>query len=893
MAVIMAIAAATVWIGLNRRYKAPSPMRCLPSQTALVARLGDRQAIGDAATGQAGAEVDGILGGEETRRIAIRIDSLFGPAVISDPVLRRRDLYVSFAIGPDGSVRQLSASFKLNNRMEWHKAMSALRDREGVEVSDTAISGHGLFLLRQADYDEPLFMAAGGGCLFASTTPDLLMSFGRDSVTPLCDDVCFAQIERTVSATADASVFINGREMAKAGQSIIGGTVAGVMKTEGAGADWMAFDIGLADDGISADGFAVAQRPSLFMLTSKENSSSLGLARRVPNSVARFFRIGGGRRGISSPSFSDFLCQDASGSAYRSAQSDLYSQTGVDIEDLLSQVFDSELALCSYGGADSAQAGKGTFLVADTHGGTKAHALITQALTALHGGAQPMVIGEIQPGAAAVPAGVVSQRADAEQISAISIPVYGGFEKGDNTFFLDVLLGQRVPGRLFFRYEDALVFADDMPTLRKVLADYVTGNTMEGDPEFDSLMTHFGNDCSTFTYETQPARSPFDVVCHQMTRTGNLPYISIFAHLSPQTEEESAGVAENAWSTRVDSIVGGRLWGVANHYTKLTECLTQDAGNKVCLIGADGMLLWRRPIDGAIVGDVSQVDFYGNGKLQYLLTTDKSVYIIDRLGNDVGPFPVKLPSASVSGASHAHYTDGSPMRIFVGCEGGPALFGPDGKGVEGWSAKKPEGLMLSAPRHLICAGKDYIVYNDKYAYYYVDRRGGKRLSTQPLAPGLRSQMTVSADGMSFITASSDGNVVAIDGNTGAISQLKLDSVGGEFIACRLSADSYIVAGTSHAYIADISGQAPKLRAAWRTGLQSVSQLKVLDGMILAYDAKESLAHVYSAIDGGEIPVSPFRARGSVAIGKGVDGLVAFTLGETGDIVQVNLTKGKK
>ena len=92
MAVIMAAAAATVWIGLNRRYRAPSPMRCLPDQTAFVARLGDRSTLAEVTSGVMGDELTDMLGGIETRLLSARIDSLFGPDVISDPALSERDL---------------------------------------------------------------------------------------------------------------------------------------------------------------------------------------------------------------------------------------------------------------------------------------------------------------------------------------------------------------------------------------------------------------------------------------------------------------------------------------------------------------------------------------------------------------------------------------------------------------------------------------------------------------------------------------------------------------------------------------------------------------------------------------------------------------------------------
>ncbi len=908
MIVVMAVAVAAVWIGLNRRYKAPSPMRCLPTGTAVVVRLGDRASIAERTSDPIyGQELTDALGGLAVREMAARIDSLFGHGVIEDPPLSGRDIYISFMLTAKGEMRQLAASFCLSNRMEWHKAMNALRDRDGIEVKDTSVLGHGLFLLREEGYSEPLYMAAGGGCLFTSTTPDLLISFGNDSITPMCDDPQFAQIERTVSSSAAASIFLNGKYALSvpADMNPITGQFANTILLEGQGSEWMAFDLSLHDDGLSADGFAISQHPSLAMLTSRDNTSALGLARRIPKGVTRFTRVGAGRRGLSSPSFTDFLGQDTIGKKYRNTQSEIFAKTNVDIEALIAQVFESELALCDYGNAtvqDSARTQSGAFLVVDTHGGTKAHATLTQALTAMHGGTPPMVIGEIQPGASAVPAGVSSRRADAEQVSDVSIPVYGGFESNDETFFLNMLFNHQIPARVFFRYEDALVFADDMGTLRRVLADYVTGNTMEGDTKFDNLMSHFGNDFSTLTYETEPEHNPayshrrgrktFGTICHMMTRAGSLPYISIFAQNAngDEADDVKAG-ADVTWQTRLDSIRGGRLWGVTNHYTQLTECIAQDMDNKVCLVGADGMLLWRRPVDSPIVGTVSQVDFYANGKLQYLFTTEKSLYIIDRLGNDVGPFPIALPSPSQSGVSSALYSDGSPIRFFVGCKSGPVVFGPDGKQVDGWKAVKPEGVMRGAPRHFVCAQKDYIVYHDQYAYYYVDRRGNKRLSTSPLAPGDQSRMAVSANGRYFVTTTSDGTPVFIDGENGKISQLRADSIGTDVIALPLASNTYAVIGTRRALVVDTDGDAPTERTQWITGYKSVTQVESLDGLIVAFDAKSSLAHVYSSIDGSEAAASPFEAHGSVALGHGTTGIVAMTLGSSGEIIQIKLTKG--
>lgn len=887
MALVLIVAAAAVWIGLNKAYKAPSPMRCLTSDAAMVIRLGDRNLLSSRLDSSAyAAELCDLLGGDAAVNLALRVDSLFGPDVINDPVLARRDLYVSFSLNADGSVSKLAAAFPLGNRMEWHHAMSSLRAKQGVSVADTAIHGHGLFILRQAQDSIPLFLAAGGGCLFASTTPDLLLSFGKDSLTTLRDDQSFSTIERTVTADAPASIFINGRLFRRlaAQAPILNGRFAQALRTAAHSADWLALDLSLSSDALAADGFVVAPHPSLDILSAREASESINIARRIPRGVQSIDRVAPGPRGLSSAAFSSFLNSDTSGAAYRNAQSDIFRQSGADVEAMLSQVFSAELALCQY---DAAHPAESSFLVVDTRGGTMAQATLAQALTAIHGGASPIVIGEIAPGSSAVPDGVVARRADAQQVSNVSIPVYAGFSASDNLFFLlDIFRTPNLPSRLFFRYEDAIVFANDMSVLRRVLADYAVGNTLEADPSYVSIRQRFGSESARFRMDRQPSQPTFANISSQLTIAGRLPYVSVVA--IPNKDDIHAAAHHPSWQTRLDTTVVGQIWGVTNHYTHLTECLAQDANGKVCLIGADGMLLWKRAIDGKIVGPVSQIDFYANGKLQYLFATSQSLYVIDRLGNDVGTFPVRLPSPAVSGASAASYTDGSPIRLFVGCQGGPALYGPDGRTVDGWQPVKTEAQIADVVRHFTCAGKDYIVFNDQYAYYFVDRRGAKRLTTQPLAPGKRSQMTVSKDASYFVTSTTNGSVVKISSPDGNLTSLKLDSIDGSHIALPLPDGNYAVAGTRRAAIVDLSSAQPKALHLWATGLQSLKDMVVADGVIALYDDAAAQARVFSSSTGKELDASPVPTAGPIALGVGTDGPVIFTITPNGEIAQTKL-----
>ena len=51
------------------------------------------------------------------------------------------------------------------------------------------------------------------------------------------------------------------------------------------------------------------------------------------------------------------------------------------------------------------------------------------------------------------------------------------------------------------------------------------------------------------------------------------------------------------------------------------EVFTQDTDNAIYLISTSGKILWNKSIGGKILGNVSQIDFYKNKKLQILFNT--------------------------------------------------------------------------------------------------------------------------------------------------------------------------------------------------------------------------------------------------------------------------------
>lgn len=183
------------------------------------------------------------------------------------------------------------------------------------------------------------------------------------------------------------------------------------------------------------------------------------------------------------------------------------------------------------------------------------------------------------------------------------------------------------------------------------------------------------------------------------------------------------------WKTELDTMVAVGPWVMINHDDDSREILVQDAHNNVYLISGAGEVFWDRQLDGPIVGEVHQVDYYKNGKLQYLLATKRSIHLIDRLGRFVENFPLRLPSEITSGVSVFDYNRNGEFRMFLGCANGNIYgFYKSGKPLPGWSPKRNVGRIEWPIQHFVADTRDYIVAtNTEGTTYLFNRQAENRL----------------------------------------------------------------------------------------------------------------------------------------------------------------------
>jgi hypothetical protein len=198
------------------------------------------------------------------------------------------------------------------------------------------------------------------------------------------------------------------------------------------------------------------------------------------------------------------------------------------------------------------------------------------------------------------------------------------------------------------------------------------------------------------------------------------------------------GVASKAQksvsSTTLPHLLTSRPFLVKNHDTGNMELIVQDTLNSIYLIGSRGKIEWQLPLDSKISDEISQVDFYKNGKLQYLFITQNKIHIIDRLGRYITGFPKTLDSNHLKFSSVVDYDKSKNYRFLVS-DNDRKIYITDKEGslLEGWNPKRFSRNLFAPPRHYRIQGKDYFVAIQDDGIVYIMNRRGELSDGFPLA----------------------------------------------------------------------------------------------------------------------------------------------------------------
>ena len=217
------------------------------------------------------------------------------------------------------------------------------------------------------------------------------------------------------------------------------------------------------------------------------------------------------------------------------------------------------------------------------------------------------------------------------------------------------------------------------------------------------------------------------------------------------------------WSIALDApaIINPQI--VKNHYNGEDEIFIQDENNQIYLISNSGKILWKKSIDGSIIGNVHQVDMLKNNKLQMAFVTENKLYIVDRNGNNLKNYPKTLSKKAIVGLSVFDYDKNKNYRFMIPtADADVLLLNMQGEVPTDWNFSSNADITTPL-QYFNIKGKDYIVTANEEKALIVNRRGENRVTPKDDTKGIKTSFFADAVGSQdrLVAAGENGKILFI------------------------------------------------------------------------------------------------------------------------------------
>jgi hypothetical protein len=163
------------------------------------------------------------------------------------------------------------------------------------------------------------------------------------------------------------------------------------------------------------------------------------------------------------------------------------------------------------------------------------------------------------------------------------------------------------------------------------------------------------------------------------------------------------------WKTKLKAVAIAEPKILTNPVNGAQEVFMQDTATNIYLLNSTGQIVFSRSLGEQVVSDIWQMDYYNNGNVQYLFNSATHIFIIDRAGNDVAAYPLRLSYPATAGLTMVNDSLTNSYRYFVPCSNN-AIYGYQGNGrpLPGWSPKGGVGHVENALSCFAARGKEHI-----------------------------------------------------------------------------------------------------------------------------------------------------------------------------------------
>jgi hypothetical protein len=327
--------------------------------------------------------------------------------------------------------------------------------------------------------------------------------------------------------------------------------------------------------------------------------------------------------------------------------------------------------------------------------------------------------------------------------------------------------------------DNFFVFANSTEILQNIIANYQNNTTLNERPYYEAIKENLSDEASLMFVANsnklnQILKGSFKEALNLNLDTYKCSAIQFindthFAHVNGVIKKSKTKALENTvteeFNIKINEDILNTPQFVTNHESNQKEIVLQDVKNNLYLISNTGKLLWKKQLDGAILGKIEQIDMYKNGRLQLAFTTPNRVYVLDRNGKDVAPFPLKFNDQITQPLSVFDYDNNRNYRLLVTQGKDILMLDQKGKTVKGFTFKNAENALNHQPQHIRIGRRDYLLFKTNNKLYILDRIGKTRITVKENYN--YSNQAVYLYNNNFTTTTKDGKLITIDtkGNT--------------------------------------------------------------------------------------------------------------------------------
>lgn len=551
----------------------------------------------------------------------------------------------------------------------------------------------------------------------------------------ILNDKGFNKVQKTAGQNVDANVYLNFSKLSE----IISFTLNDQEKARISAfknfANWAELDINLKDDAVLLNGFtfsadSINNYLNIFL---RQEPVDHELKTILPANTSLFISLGISNTERYINDYKSYLERQGKINNYQLTIDRYKNKYAIDLESFFKSNLDEELGIIMTDEPNQ-NLDANTFIVMRTRGKSLTEEALHDILTKI---ARVKGVGKENY--------ISNLRIDKEtKYKVYSIPFQSVFK----TFFGPVFPSFNDQYATFI--DNFLIIGSSKKSVSNFIHSNVLQKTLENDMKFEQF-TNYLSSQSNFYFYTNMFRSPeyiagflkqslkkdlltnietfkkFQAFAVQFQQNNEMIYNNLFLQYIPVIKEDAVTV----WQSHLDTSINFKPVLVTNHYTRENEIFVQDLNNKIYLINKVGRILWKLQLSEKIISEVYQVDYYRNGKLQLLFSTKGKLHLIDRNGNYVERYPVKLRSEATTGMALFDYDKNQNYRIFVPCKNKNVyLYNIEGNLVNGWQFGQTDGHVTTPVQHFRVNTNDYLVFADEVRVYIVNRRGEERIHVQ-------------------------------------------------------------------------------------------------------------------------------------------------------------------